>query len=226
MIFARPPQVRTALAAGVVDLWFLPLDLSVEERQALTESLDGEERMRWSRLRTGGDRWAVAHGARRHVLAAYLDQPPAQLRFERGPLGKPWLLGSMGLRFNSSSRGGLALLAVANGLELGVDLEREDTAADPDVVAREFLSDLDRAAIAAAPVLERRRAFARAWSRHEALRKLHGVGLGDPLPPRTGSAPWVVRNVNAPAGHAAAVAAPDTGWRVRVREFSELLQRA
>ena len=155
MIIARPPQSRTALATGVVDLWFLPLDLSVEERWALTESLDGEERMRRSRLRTGGERWAVAHGARRHVLASYSDQLPSQLRFERGPLGKPWLLGNTELRFNSSSRGGLALLAVASGLELGVDLEREDTAADPDVVAREFLSELDRAAIAAAPVPER-----------------------------------------------------------------------
>lgn len=214
------------LLAGVVDLWFLTLDVPLEERLAVTESLDAEERMRWSRIRTGGDRWAVAHGMRRHVLAAYLADSPASLRFERGPLGKPQLAGAVTLDFNASARGGLALLAVARGLPLGVDLEREDTAADPDLVASEFLSDLDRAAIAAEAPAERRRAFARAWARHEALRKLHGVGLGEPLPARTGIAPWVVRSVAAPEGHAAAVAAADTGWRVRVRTFAELLQRA
>ncbi len=222
--FAAPSH--SGLIAGVVDLWFLSLDVPLEERLALTESLDAEERMRWSRIRTGGDRWAVARGMRRHVLAAYLDESPASLRFERGTLGKPRLASAVTLDFNASARGGWALLAVARGLALGVDLEREDTAADPDVIAREFLSDLDRAAIAAEAPADRRRAFARAWSRHEALRKLHGVGLGEPLPARTSIAPWVVRNVSAPEGHAAAVAAADTGWRVRVRAFSELLQRA
>lgn len=216
------PQPHARLSAGVVDLWYLTLDVAPEDRRGLTESLDEAERARWARLRVGGDRWAVAHGARRQVLAAYLEVSPGRLRFEREALGKPRLAGGVSLQFNASSRGGLALLAVANGSELGADLEREDTASDPDMVAREFLSDLDRAAIAAAAPHERRHAFALAWARHEALRKLHGTGLGEPLPARRGDLPWVVRNVPAPEGHAAAIAVRGPRWQVRVREFSEL----
>lgn len=209
-----------ALATGVVDVWVLDLDVSLEEQRALTTSLDDAERAQWTRMRAGGDRWAVARGARRHVLASYLGVTPASLRFERGPYGKPWLTQHDALRFSASARGGWALLAVASGIELGADLEDERTATDPDAVAREFLLPIEQAAVAAAPPRERRRAFALAWARHESLRKLHGTGIGEPLPDTGGAVPVVVRNVRAPEHHVAAIAARCVDWGVRVREFA------
>jgi len=209
-----------ALATGVVDVWVLDLDVSLEERRALTEPLEDAERAQWTRMRTDGDRWAVARGARRHVLASYLQVPPASLRFGRGPFGKPWLTDHDALRFSASARGGWALLAVASGIELGADLESEHTATDPDAVAREFLSPIEQAAIAAVPPGERRRAFALAWARHESLRKLHGTGIGEPLPDASGAVPVVVRNVRVPEHHVAAIAARSVDWGVRVREFT------
>jgi len=217
----RPPAI--ALAAGVVDLWVVPLEIPLAEQRALTESLDDAERSQWVRRHQDGDRWAVARGARRHVLASYLGVSPAGLRFERGPFGKPWLADHDALRFSASARGVWAVLAVSNGLELGADLESEDTATDPEQVAREFLSPLECSAIETAPRSERRRAFARAWARHEAVRKLHGTGLGEPPPSVFEAEPLLVRDVPAPEGHAAAVAARDAGWHVRLREFAELL---
>ena len=218
-----PFSPAVSLAAGIVDVWYLALDVPAERRRALTQPLDDAERAQWTRMRVGGDRWAVARGARRYVLAAYLGVPPEELRFERGPFGKPWLALHDALRFSASARGGWALLAVASGIELGADLEHEDTASDPDAVAREFLPPHERAAMLAEPPTARRRAFARAWTRHESLRKLHGTGLGEPLPPERGASPVLVRGLWAPERHAAAIAARDAGWRVRVRETEEVL---
>ena len=221
-----PLLPAVSLTTGVVDVWVLDLDLPLEERHALTAPLDDPERTQWTRMRAGGDRWAVARGARRHVLASYLGVAPSKLRFGRGPFGKPWLTDHDALRFSASARGGWALLAVADGIELGADLEHEHTATEPDAVAREFLSPIERAAIAAVPPGERRRAFALAWARHESLRKLHGTGIGEPLPVTSGAVPVVVRNVRAPEHHVAAVAARSVDWGVRVREFaSELAAR-
>jgi len=215
-----PLLPAVALTTGVVDVWVLDLDVPFEEHRALTEPLDDSERAQWRRMRTGGDHWAVARGARRHVLASYLGVSPSGLRFERGPFGKPWLRDHDAVRFSASARGGFALLAVADGIELGADLEHEHTATDPDAVAREFLSPIEQAAIAAVPTGERRRAFALAWARHEALRKLHGTGIGEPLPDASGAVPVVVRNVRVPEHHVAAIAARSADWGVRVRELT------
>ena len=208
------------LPSGVVDAWYVALDVPLEERLELTEPLERDELEHWSRMRMDGDRWAVAHGARRQLLAAYLGVSASELRFERGAFGKPKLATHTALRFSASSRGGLALIAISSGIELGADLEREDTASDPERVAREFLSPLEQSALAAVPVERYRHAFALAWARHEAHRKLLGTGLGEPLPAVRGLAPLLVRNITAPEGHAAAIAAQAGDWSVRVREFT------
>ncbi len=218
---AVPPALT--LTPGVVDLWTLALDVSVEARALITASLDDTEREQWLRMRVGGERWAVARGARRHVLAAYLGTPPESLRFDHGEFGKPWLADHRAVRFSASARNGLALLAVSSEFELGVDLEQHDTANDPEQVAREFLSPLEQAAIAATSLAERRGAFAAAWTRHEARRKALGAPLEDPLPGLAPGSAVVVRAVAVPEGFAAAIAAEGGDWRVRVRDAGEVL---
>ncbi len=59
----------------------------------------------------------------RLLLARYLDADPRELRFELGAHGKPALEGGADLRFNLSPSGELLLVAVATGMEVGVDVE-------------------------------------------------------------------------------------------------------
>jgi len=210
-------------APGMVEVWMMSLDVSAARRERLTASLDPDERRQWERMRIGGDLWAVAHGARREILARYLGVPPAELRYELGERGKPRLAGAPGLHFNSSARGAVGLLAVATDREVGVDVEQELLEAGVEGMAREFLSPLDQVAISTAPPETRRGVFVAAWARHEALRKLRGLALEDPLPPLFAGAVVTVRAIPVPPTFAAALAAEGGDWTLRERDASEVL---
>ena len=209
--------------AGIVDVWCVPLDAPELPHDALVATLAPWERQRAARMRVGGGAWAAAHGARRAILASYLDLPATALQFCAGDSGKPRLAGISGLEFSFARTDGLALLAVTGGCEVGVDVERENDRTDIEVVAREFLPPAEAAALEHTPPEGRRSAFFSAWTRHEARLKLHGEGL-------TGSASGcgraleasiTVRGLTLPPGFrgAVALATEDGNWAVRVREF-------
>ena len=72
-------------------------------------------------------RWIVARGLLRAILGGYLDMRPDRLQFCYGPNGKPARTRQLGgevFRFNLSHSYGLALYAVTQGREIGIDLER------------------------------------------------------------------------------------------------------
>jgi 4'-phosphopantetheinyl transferase len=101
-------------------------------------------------------RWAASRWALRGVLGRYLGQEPAKIGLRLAPRGKPLLVDAdAALRFNLSHSGELALIAVAAGREVGIDVQR----------------------IGARPT-----AFYAEWTQREAIAKCHGTGLGVPLP--------------------------------------------
>ena len=207
--------------ASIVDVWCVPLDAPEFPHEAMAATLEPWERQRAARMRFGGRAWASAHGARRVILASYLDVPAGALRFSAAESGKPRLAGQPGLEFSFARTDGLALLAVARNREVGVDVERENARTDIDLVAREFLPPGEAAALECTPPDRRRRAFFRAWARLEARLKLHGEGLTGITPEsmRIRGAHVVVRSLALRPGFAGAVAAAGSGWTVRAREF-------
>jgi 4'-phosphopantetheinyl transferase len=207
--------------AGIVDVWCVRLDAPEFQYDATAATLEPWERQRAARMRAGGRAWAAAHGARREILASYLDVPAGALRFSAAESGKPRLAGVPGMEFSFARTDGLAVLAVASDREVGVDVERENSRTDIDLVAREFLPPGVAAALERLPAHGRRSAFFRAWVRHEARLKLHGEGLtgGTPRCVRTSGAEVVVRPLALPPGFAGAIAAAGRGWTVRARDF-------
>jgi 4'-phosphopantetheinyl transferase len=207
---------------GTVDVWRIALDLPASTRTRLVANLDDDERRLAARMRLGGERWAVAHAARREILARCCGVAAHALRFGAEPNGKPYVLGFPHVHFNTTAREGLGLLAIATA-PLGVDVERTDIPGELTEAARRFLPQDVHEAIVASPVAERSRRFAIAWTRFEAMRKLRGVGIGE-LPPDR-EQPWIgtVREVDVPEGFVAAVAAEGDGWAVRLREAADVL---
>lgn len=156
-----------------------------------------------------GDDRARAGDALRVVLAERLGVRVAAVELERGPHGKPRLGGgASSLRFNVSHTAGLALVALADGIEVGVDAERIDPQRDVVSLARHGLGDAAAAELAALPTGRAVAEFHRRWVRHEAVLKCHGVGLVAPAPPGAAAS---VCDVDVGPGVAAAVAVAGEG---------------
>ena len=184
-IWSSPSEspARPALLEDEVHVWRLRLDRSPEEFLAL---LDTDELARANRFYFEKDRkhFLVARGFLRLLLGRYLRLEPGQLQFSYGAWGKPALDGKFResrLRFNMSHSHGVALYAVTEGREIGIDVEhvRPDFASDN--VARRFFSPLEVDVFSELPEDDRVAAFFRCWTRKEAYIKATGRGLSQPL---------------------------------------------
>lgn len=144
-----------------------------------TDSLPAEERERAARIvrPQARRRWLAARWALRNVLGRYLDREPDGIELRYGERGKPGLAEpDAALRFNLSHSGELALIALAERREVGVDVQR---------IGKRHPSD-----------------YYSKWARREAIAKCHGVSLWTELPDRRATA----SKLDAPVGYAAAVA--------------------
>lgn len=236
---------RMPLGVGEAQVWRVPLVAALLRSEHLAASLSVEERERAARIAVAGgrERFVLARGVLRALLATYTGEHPGALRLVRGPGGKPALapeLGRGGLRFNISHSGELMLCAVARGADVGIDAERVDERWPHARVAAHFLTRRERAVLRSLPPAERAGAFFACWTRKEALVKATGVGMGISLarvevPVSSGApvavahldgrpAPWMLHDVVCGPGYRAALATPGTVERVQVLDPPEVLR--
>ncbi|HEV2635721.1 MAG TPA: 4'-phosphopantetheinyl transferase superfamily protein [Actinocrinis sp.] len=108
------------------DIWLISTDQPAEVLAELALLLDPAERRRAAALARPADRgrYTAAHGAVREILGCCLGTAPEDLTWERGAHGKPELAGRWtGVRANLSTCAHLAMLAVTQSRDVGVDLE-------------------------------------------------------------------------------------------------------
>lgn len=167
-----------------LDVWSFGLDPPDGVLTDLSEALSGDEleRAESFRFRRDAERFAAGRGRLRRILAGLLDNDPAALRFTYGPAGKPALKGYPKLGFNLAHSGGLALLAVAEGATVGVDVELSppDRGACEEISPAYFSAE-EVESLAALGGAQREAAFLRCWTRKEAYVKALGDGLQVPL---------------------------------------------
>jgi 4'-phosphopantetheinyl transferase len=212
-----------------VHVWTMRLDASLGALAELEAGLSSAERDAHARYVRPRDRamFALSHATRRALLGAYVGVSPGALTFATGEHGKPRLDGTASdVRFNVSHSGDVALLAVARGKELGVDVEEIRASADLDAIARAQFSPREQSDLRRAGASDeaRVRSFFACWSRKEAVIKAIGLGLAFPLaafdvavdpdaPPRLlasrdarlDAAVWSMHPLRIPAGHAGAL---------------------
>jgi hypothetical protein len=146
------------LRAGAVHIWRADLDAVGDEFEWV---LDRQEIARAGRIvrEPVRRRWVAARGVLRVLLGAYLDeQDPSCLRFAREAAGKPKLefCGEPRLHFNIAHSGALAIYALTEIGQVGVDVELLAHRPNGRIHGREFL---------------------RTWVRQEAEGKLLGTGV-------------------------------------------------
>jgi 4'-phosphopantetheinyl transferase len=248
---ALPPPAAhgEVLAAGEVHLWWMVLSPRQGAVTAAWATASAAERQRAQCLRVPQERehYLLRHQALRQVLAGYAGATPHALVFENGPFGKPALTappGATGLSFNLSRSGSVAVLAVAGGGRVGVDVERLRPFAEADAVARRMFSAAESKALAALPDPARLAGFYRLWTCKEAVVKALGGGLaialdGFDVDPRVDQPPalqgWrlpgyppTLRLLPVPQlpGHAIALAADAPIDRCRLRPWPGVVAAA
>jgi 4'-phosphopantetheinyl transferase len=132
----------------------------------------------------GRDRFIVARGRLREVLAARLGVRPESVELECGVRGKPALgrrFAASKLRFNISHCDDIAVLALASGSEIGVDVEAVRPIRGADAIAARFFSRAEDEAYRALDPRDKPVGFFNCWTRKEAFIKALGDGLYHPL---------------------------------------------
>ncbi len=226
------PERQAEIRPGEVHVWHGTLEASPD---AVTPTEESRARRMGSPRRRR--EFLVARGALRRVLAGTLGIDPLLVPIVQGAHGKP-RLGSdrrPPIGFNFSHSGDRFVVAIALGMEPGVDIERIRARRDLAGLARWSFSPAEQEEVAAAP--EPMDAFYRVWSRKEAVIKADGRGIaigldrfdvnaGEPsalLDARwEGAAPgeaahWSLHSLEAPSGYAAALAVRRPAVEVIVR---------
>jgi 4'-phosphopantetheinyl transferase len=232
----RPAPDVLVATRDEVHVWRIALEPPSAEVERLLRVLSSDERARADRFHRERDRgrFVVGRGTLRTLLGRYLDIEPAGLEFQYGPQGKPALSGDASLRFNLAHSHSLALLAVADGREVGIDLEQIRPMDDAERIISRFFSPGECADFLAVREPERLLTFFRGWTRKEAYMKATGLGfmmpldqfdvtLGPGVPPqllRVKNAPdeperWSFCDIAPGSGFLGALAVEGTGWRLR-----------
>lgn len=159
------------------------LDVSPAERSRCAALLCDAEKARAGSFRFAADRdrYVVGRGMLRRILSRNGAGAPERIVIADGRWGKPALSPPSALRFNVAHSGDRALVAVAHGWELGVDIERVRPLVDLMVLGRRVCASSELAQLAELPTHHRSIALSRCWTRKEACVKALGIGLRQPL---------------------------------------------
>jgi 4'-phosphopantetheinyl transferase len=180
------PANHPPIACGEAHIWAMPLNRPPTHLDMLAAILSPEERQRAQefRLAEPQQRFVITRGALRVLLGRYLDAAPAHVSITVDSNNKPRLANShttSDLRFNVAHSNNLALIAMTNGYEIGVDVERLREVRHAEHIARRYFHPNELAAIAAARGPARDATFLRCWTGKEAVLKALGVGIAGSL---------------------------------------------
>ncbi len=167
-----------------VDLWWENIDSQVGRISEFWNTLSEDERKRAERFRFDPhrERFIVQRGRLREILSGYWDVLPKGIKFRKGTGGKPSISSdSPMIRFNLSHSKGYALLAIAYGREVGVDVEVLRPKKKATALVERFFSPNEKAAFRKLKPHEEGAAFFAGWTRKEAYVKAVGKGLRFPL---------------------------------------------
>ena len=248
--WAHPPE-SLMLTNADVHVWVTSLDRSPPEINSLQQTLTPDEQARAKRFRfeKHRDNFIVGRGVLRAILSRYLAVCPSQLHFEYTSYGKPMLAeagrqnapASEALNFNLSHSHELALYAVTQEQEIGVDVEYIRTNVDVLGIAKRFFSAQEFSELQALPQAHQTETFFDCWTRKEAFIKAKGEGLSLPLDqfdvsitPGNPAAllstqwnpdeatNWSLQALTPAPGYAAALAVEGKGWHLQTWVFGAL----
>jgi 4'-phosphopantetheinyl transferase len=116
----------------------------------------------------------------RKALSDYVGAPAAEIGFERGAAGKPFLP-DWKVDFSASESCGICSIAISGLLRVGIDIEELRLVPCSELIARQYFSPAENCELSKVPASRRIEAFFHVWTQKEAFIKALGIGLSYPL---------------------------------------------
>jgi 4'-phosphopantetheinyl transferase len=175
-----------------VHIWVIPFpETPAPDLEPLAKCFSTQERAKLQRFNRSASRQAflVSRGSLRHLLGAYLHQPPKALEFSYGPQGKPSLkqpdsevspsssTPQMGLQFNLSHSGSWVAIALTQGHPVGIDIEQVRSLGQLPGLCQRCLTPTETKTLEGLDPTQANRRFLQHWTGKEAYLKALGVGL-------------------------------------------------
>lgn len=175
-----PPAVRS-IDPCHIHIWKVDLKRTGISRE-IPPSLSADERERAARLvdPTKRERFLSARLAMRDILSGYTHIFPEKIRFSYQKNGKPFIENNAtipSISFNITHSTDLMLVAVSEGIQIGIDIEKVQPLSARDRIIRQYFSILDDKYYQSLPDDEKRRAFFSLWTSKEAYAKTLGTGF-------------------------------------------------
>lgn len=176
------PVQSSALLQNSIDVWKIDLsdDRFLPDKSAQILSIEETSKSNSFHFSVDRNNFISSHIALRLILSTYLNQKPHLLNFFTNKYGKPFLTDST-LKFNLSHSGEIALVAICENDEIGIDVELLSDEINYTETARNFFSKNETYYLDSVSKTNLRKEFFRIWTRKEAFIKAEGRGLAIPL---------------------------------------------
>jgi 4'-phosphopantetheinyl transferase len=159
-----------------IQVWVVRISAQKSGRwRSVLSDMECERAARF-RMPADQDRFTVTRGILRSLLGGYLHRAAAEIEFTANENGKPAVVNAP-IRFNVSHSGDHALLAFAEDVEVGVDVERMRGRGVVGDLARRILSPSEFARFDALAECDREKTFFQIWTLKESVLKAMGSGL-------------------------------------------------
>lgn len=166
------------ISSDIVHLWHVDLAKWLPRVKSLEHLLSADEiaRARQFRFANHQEKFIIARGILRQLLANYLHTQAKKIEFVLGEYGKPYLKDNPSLQFNISHSHNRIVYAMTLNHEVGVDIEKIDPPFK-EAIAKRFFNPKEYTQLQGLSLDKQVPAFYRLWVGKEAVIKLLGTGL-------------------------------------------------
>ena len=170
-----------AIEPDHIHIWKVDLK-EISDTREVTSTLSPGERKRVARLidPIKREHFRSARFALRTILSGYTHMPSETIQFSYQGNGKPFIeqdTQKTSISFNITHSADLMLVAVSNGSQVGIDLEKQQPVSSREFIIRQYFSKLDTECFEGLSEEEKRSAFLCLWTLKEAYAKALGTGF-------------------------------------------------
>lgn len=208
------------MSLGQIDVWICRLaKLPAGSLEVLSQS--ERERAAKFAVRRPAKAFIQRRTIIRNLLSEHLGIPATEIEIEESQSGKPSIINpnvETALGFSIANSTDILIVALARGMETGVDVEVLHPPSDIQNLALRYFTDREVKHVQSLPESCATIGFLKLWTRKEAIMKAHGdgmkLGLGnidvseisDQTPVEIYGRSYFVKDLYAPAGYIAALA--------------------